>query len=217
LKTINNKYNLFLLLATGINLLSSGQSKSGIENYHYMGKQMNYIWAPVIHNVTDKGIYSEMRYNYEALNTASLYVGKIFSTKGVVESSFTPTAGIVGGRYTGASVALNTQLNYRNIFFNSQAQYTVSADRTADNFYFNWSDLYYKMLPWLMTGISMQQTGLINNALKTQTGVMMGVTKGRWSIPLYLFNVLNDQKYFIVGINVEWERIKKNDVKSNIP
>lgn len=192
-----------------MNTLSSGQSKSGIENYHYMGKRMNYIWAPVVHNLTEKGMYTEMRYNYEELNTASLYVGKKFNAKGTLESSFTPAAGIVAGRYTGASVALNTELSYKNIFFNSQAQYTVSADRTADNFYYNWSDLYYMSLPWLFTGITMQQTGLCNNAMKTQTGLLMGVTKGKWTVPVYMFNVLNDQKYFIVGINVEWEKINK--------
>jgi hypothetical protein len=209
LETINKKYCLFFLVTAVISFSALGQSKSGIENYHYMGNKINYTWAPVVHNLSEKGMYTEMRYNYEELKTASLYVGRVFNTSGAIESSFTPAAGIVVGRYTGASVALNTELSYRNIFFNSQAQYTVSAERTADNFYFNWSDLYYMSLPWLFTGLSMQQTGLCNTAMKTETGVLMGFSKGKWRVPLYLFNVMNDQKYFIVGLNVEWERINK--------
>ena len=192
-----------------INCLVSGQAKSGIENYHYMGNNINYTWAPVVHNLTEKGMYTEMRYNYEEARTASLYLGKIFNTNGDIGTSFTPAAGIVVGKYTGASVALNTELSYRNVFFNSQAQYTISAQKTTNNFYFNWSDLYYMSTPWLFTGVAMQQTGVYNTALKTETGVLMGFTKGKWTIPVYLFNVLNDQKYFIVGVNVEWEKINK--------
>jgi len=200
---------LFSLVTASINILVCGQSKSGFENYNYMGNKINYTWAPVVHNLTEKGMYTEMRYNYEELKTASLYLGKIFNTKGDIESSFTPAAGIVVGKYTGASMALNTELSYRNIFFNSQAQYTISAEKTASNFYYNWSDLYYMSLPWLFTGLTMQQTGVYNTAMKTETGLLMGVTRGKWTIPVYLFNVLNDQKYFIVGINMEWEKIKK--------
>jgi len=209
LKTISDKYRLLLLLSISIHVAASGQSKSGIENYKYMGNKMNYTWAPVVHNLTDRGMYTEMRYNYEELKTASLYVGKNFNSSGNIGSSFTPAAGIVVGKYTGASLALNTELSYRNVFFNSQAQYTVSADKTASNFYYNWSDLYYMSTPWLFTGVTMQQTGLYNTTMRTETGVLMGFTRGKWTVPVYLFNVLNDQKYFIVGINVEWEKINK--------
>ena len=116
LKTIHRKYWLLYLMTLSINVLVSGQSKSGIENYNYMGNKINYTWAPVVHNLTDKGMYTEMRYNYEELKTASLYLGKSFNANGSIESSFTPAAGIVVGKYTGASMALNTELSYRNIF-----------------------------------------------------------------------------------------------------
>jgi len=209
LKTIHRKYWLLYLMTLSINVLVSGQSKSGIENYNYMGNKINYTWAPVVHNLTDKGMYTEMRYNYEELKTASLYLGKSFNANGSIESSFTPAAGIVVGKYTGASMALNTEVSYRNIFFNSQAQYTISAEKTSNNFYYNWSDLYYMSLPWLFTGFTMQQTGMYNTTMKTEAGLLMGFTKGKWTIPVYLFNVLNDQKYFVIGINVEWEKINK--------
>jgi len=198
-----------LLVMTGMNAWVSGQAKSGIENYHYMGNNIDYVWTPVVHHVTEKGMYAEMRYNYEELRTGSVYFGKTFSPKGTVESSFTPSLGIVAGNYTGASLALNTGLNYKNIFFNSQAQYTVSAEKTGNNFYYNWSDLYYQSLPWLFTGVTMQQTLLYNTGLKMETGVLMGFRRGRWTIPVYLFNVLNEKKYFVIGMNVEWEKIKK--------
>jgi len=64
-------------------------------------------------------------------------------------------------------------------------------------------------LPWLFTGFTMQQTGMYNTTMKTEAGLLMGFTKGKWTIPVYLFNVLNDQKYFVIGINVEWEKINK--------
>jgi len=50
---------------------------------------------------------------------------------------------------------------------------------------------------------------MYNTTMKTEAGLLMGFTKGKWTIPVYLFNVLNDQKYFVIGINVEWEKINK--------
>jgi hypothetical protein len=54
----------------------------------------------------------------------------------------------------------------------------------------------------------MQQTALCS-VPKTETGLLMGFTKGKWTVPVYLFNPLHDQKYFIIGLNVEWEKANK--------
>lgn len=174
-----------------------------------MGNTINYTWVPVIHHLSKKGVYSEFRYNYEEAGAASVYIGKNLVTKGIIESSVTPAAGIVFGKYTGGSLALNTSLSYKNFFFCSQSQYTVSADSRANNFLYNWSELYYQNLPWLYSGFTVQQTKYCKEEMRTEAGVLVGFIKNKWTIPVYLFDPLSKEKYFIIGINLEWEENNK--------
>ena len=57
--------------------MSSGtaftQAKSGIENYNLLSQGKEYVWMPVAHYQSTKGIYAELRYNYEDVQTFSLY------------------------------------------------------------------------------------------------------------------------------------------------
>jgi hypothetical protein len=203
------KYSLVLLLFAGACNLVSGQSKNGIENYNFMGNTINYTWVPVIHHVSKQGVYSEFRYNYEEAGAASIYVGKTFVTQGIIESSVTPAAGVVFGNYTGGSLALNTSFSYKSYSFCSQSQYTLCGGNRTRNFIYNWSDLYYQNLPWLYSGFTMQQTKNYNEEMKMEAGVLVGFTKNKWTIPVYLFNPLSSKKYFIIGINLEWEELSK--------
>jgi len=169
-----------------------------------MGNTINYIWVPVIHHLGKHGVYSEFRYNYEEAGAASVYIGKNFVSKGTIESSVTPAAGVVFGKYTGGSLALNSSFSYKKFSFCSQSQYTICAGNKTSNFFYNWSDLYYQELQWLYTGFAIQQTKYRLNGMKTEAGVLAGFIVNKWTVPVYLFNPLSQEKYFIIGINLEW-------------
>ena len=49
--------------------------------------------------------------------------------------------------------------------------------------------------------------------MKTEAGVLVGFIKNKWTMPVYLFNPLSKEKYFIVGINLEWEENNKKSSK----
>jgi hypothetical protein len=164
----------------------------------------------VLHHRTKNNLYSEIRYNYEELHTASVYAGKTFVVKNSNTFSLTPMAGIVMGNYTGGSLALNTNLELKNVFFSSQAQYTISKESRTGSYFYNWAEIGYYTLPWLYTGVTVQQTLLYQAKMKTAAGIIAGVTKNKWSVPVYFFNPLGPEKYFIVGINFEWEQFKKS-------
>jgi len=93
----------FLIITWSILMLhkAGAQSKTGIENYNFLSSGETYVWMPVVHHLGKKGLYTEMRYNYEDRNTASVYVGRDFSNEKTIRYSFKPMLGIVFGKFKG--------------------------------------------------------------------------------------------------------------------
>ena len=209
MKTVSKKYQVFLLSFMALHNTSFEQSKTGIENYQYMADRSGVNLVSIIHHQTKRGLYTELRYNYEELHTASVYAGRTLLIGNNKNFSFTPMAGLVMGNYTGGSLAMNTDLEYKSVYFSSQAQYTVNKDDANDNFFYNWAELGYNLLPWLYTGVTVQQTLLRKMKMETAAGFTTGFVRNKWSVPVYFFNPFRDDKYFVIGINYEWEPYKK--------
>jgi hypothetical protein len=159
---------------------------------------------PVVHHLSKKGVYTEMRYNYEELETASVYLGKSFSKDGELSYDITPMIGMVFGNFNGGSIAVNTEAAYKKAFISMQTQYTVSSDAKENNFIFNWTELAYQPLQWFYTGVSMQQTKMYKTSFKSEYGILIGLVVKKFTIPVYIFNPVNEKRNFIVGVNVEW-------------
>ncbi len=199
------KKNLLIIIwvfTTQLN--ATAQSKNGIENYNLLSKQAPYVWMPIVHYRAKKGFYTEARYNYEELRTGSVYMGKSFSKEGNISYTVTPMGGIVFGDFNGGSIALNFDAEYKKYFFSMQTQYTISKDDASKNFYFNWSEVGINATDWLFTGISSQFTKLKNQQSSPEFGVLVGLSIGKLSIPVYIFNPFNNSRNFTVGINAEW-------------
>lgn len=182
----------------------SAQSKTGIEHYSMISSGKAYQWVPVVHHQGRKGFYAEMRYNYEAARTGSVYAGKSFSKDGALSWELTPIAGIVFGEYNGISMGLNTELEYKQFFLSGQTQYTLNKDSRVDHFIFNWSELGYQPVKWFYAGISAQFTQLYKSAFVAEYGLMLGLVIKKITIPLYVFNQTGGKKNYIIGINAEW-------------
>lgn len=183
---------------------ADAQSKTGIENYNFLSSGKDYVWMPVVHHQGRKGWYTEMRYNYEDINSASVYIGKSFCGKGPLAYSVTPMLGIVFGNFKGGSFALNLELERKKIFASMQTQYTVNSEEAAKSFYFNWAELGYQPLKWFYAGISTQLTKWYKGRSTMEYGIVTGLVIKKVSIPVYVFNPLGNKKNFIVGINAEW-------------
>jgi hypothetical protein len=185
-------------------LNAAAQSKSGIENYNFLSSREAYVWMPLVHHVSKKGVYTELRYNYEAVNAASLYLGKSFTKEGTIKYTLTPMLGLVMGSYNGGSLALNMELEHKKTFVSMQTQYTVSSDDVKDNFFFNWTEIGYQPLKWLYAGVSTQQTVQYGGDVQSEYGILTGFVIKKFTIPVYVFNPLNKNRNFIIGINTEW-------------
>ncbi|MFT3935866.1 MAG: hypothetical protein QM726_19715 [Chitinophagaceae bacterium] len=187
------------------------------EQYSFMGTGQNTLVAPVAHYETNSKWYAEARYNYEDINTVSLYAGHNFSSDKKFSWSFTPMAGIIAGNMKGGSFGLNTDLNYRKFYFSSQAQYSISTETRYDNFFYNWSELYYQPFEWMYTGVAVQHTRIYATNALVDPGLMLGFSYSQWSFPFYTFNPLGNQRYYVVGINWEWNHASRSHKKASPP
>lgn len=186
---------------------------AGLEQYYYMGTYREFTFVPVAYYQSEKNWYAEGRYNYEALNTLSLYAGKSYEGKAAFSYVANPIAGVVLGRMNGGSIGINLAMDYRNFYFNTQSQYTFSVEQRSNNFIYSWSDLTYKVSEKFAAGISLQQTKLYQLNGAFEKGFLIKATYKNWNFPLYIFRPESSERYFVLGLNYEWQ---KNSAKNSI-
>lgn len=154
--------------------------------------------------------YGEIRYNYEDAKTFSLYAGKTFSGGKVAKYSITPMAGYSTGLFTGFSLGVNTDAEWRDFYFSAQSQYSFSSKTKADNFLFSWSELGYSISDHFFTGLSLQYTLTVCQAA-VEPGIVTGVRFKNFEIPFYVFKPFRFERYFVLGLSYEFNLKKKTN------
>jgi len=184
-------------------LPATGQAKSGLENYSFLGQGQPYTWMPVFHYETAGGMYTEIRYNYEALQTFSVYGGWTFKGGDNFKFSTTPMLVISAGEFSGVSVANNSEAEWNNIFSACQSQYSVGVKGRDSDFFFNWSELGYSFADFFYAGLAVQYTRERYGQI-TDPGFFAGVNFKNISIPVYVFNPFSGSEFYILGVNVNY-------------
>jgi len=208
------KSKLLILLACLSFKTASTQKTVGVEQYYYMRSGENATIVPMAHYTSSRNWYGEARYNYDELETFSLYAGRTFMNSGLLSWSATPVIGGLIGKMTGGSVGLNMDMDFDKLFLSSQSQYSFSMDERKDRFFFSWSELGYQATPWLFGGMAMQQTNLYKALGTLETGYMLGFSLRNWTIPFYIFSPADkNQVHIVMGLNWEWQNSKK--IKKN--
>lgn len=189
---------MLLLLA-----LKLAGAQVSVEQYNYFGADRSLMWNPIVRYRSPADWYAEMRYNYEDNRTLSLYTGRTFAHEGNrLSYSATPLIGGVIGKFKGGSMGLNLTLDFNNLFFESQSQYSFGVNGESMDFLFAWSDVGYQVRPWLFGGVSAQNTYFCQEECSLlEPGIFLGVELGAWSFPIYTFAPPAGDLFFVVGIN----------------
>ena len=205
---------LLLLKLSGLwlhNVLA--QSQLSFENYYSMGTAAPLTIMPVASYQTANGFYAEGRYNYEDLNTVSVYLGRTFSNEAKVSYSISPIVGAVIGQFNGGSVGANISLGYKDFFLYSQPQYTFAAENSINNYIYSWTDISYSPLNWLSLGVSLQHTKPKKTKGFVESGFVIEAAYQRFTFPVYIFNPLQSNRTFTFGANFELNFRKKKALK----
>lgn len=208
-KTNNKKLLSLLAVLCTISCGVFSQAKSGMESYNLLSQGKNYVWMPVIHYQTEKGFYTELRYNYEDVQTLSLFAGKTFFTDNELGCTVTPMLGFSTGNFSGASVAVNAEADWKNFYLSTQTQYSAATKKGVSDFFFSWSELGYNFSRSLFAGVALQYTRQEGVSYK-EPGIVAGVSFKNFSLPFYFFKPFQAGQYIIVGLNFEYSLKKKN-------
>jgi hypothetical protein len=145
-------------------------------------------------------LHLEARYNYEDLNTGSVFAGYNFSTGDSVELNVTPIIGGVFGNSKGVAPGFLFELNYQKISISSEGEYFFSSDDKESNFFYSWSEVLYSPADWIWLGFAGQRTRVYQTDLEIQRGFVVGFGRENLEISGYIMNLGWDDVFGLVSV-----------------
>src|SRR5262249_42686889 len=125
----------------------------------------------------DRGwLHLEARYNYEDLDTGSLWIGYNFSGGDELTWEITPMLGGVFGHTDGIAPGYKGSLSWWKLELYSEGEYLVDTGNSSDSFFYNWSELTISPLDWLRLGLATQRTLAYETDRDVQRGLLAGVS-----------------------------------------
>ena len=198
--------SLTILFTSIFPLLAFSQKQVGMEQYYYWEEKTAGIIVPKFYYQSPKNWYGEMRYNYEALQTASVHFGKKFDFKKIPALQIAPVGGIIFGRLNGGSAGAIVEINLHKFCFSSEPQYVFSFRQEEQNYFYSWTELSYEVFSFFYAGLALQQTKSFSLPNVLEPGIMTGFTIKKFDIPIYCFNPTSAYKNFVLGVNWRWEK-----------
>ncbi|MBC7949110.1 MAG: hypothetical protein H7Y42_14590 [Chitinophagaceae bacterium] len=201
------------IFAFAIQLTINAQWSGQIEAYKYTNFGESGSFQPLAHIASPGNWYGEIRYNYEDAKTLSLYIGKTFSGGRKLEYSFTPMTGYSTGRFTGLSIGINADVEWKNLYLSAQSQYSRSRLGKETSFTFSWSEVGINLSDHLFGGVSLQYTRLLHETT-FEPGVVAGISIRGFELPIYVFKPFSPERYFVLGISYEFSIGRKTKALS---
>lgn len=117
-------------------------------------------------------LHLEARYNYEAQQTGSLWVGYNGSVGKKVLLEATPMIGGVFGDVNGVAPGLQFTVTRNKVELYSANEYVFDAATKAGNFFYTWTQLAYSPVQWFKAGYVVQRTRAYQTPLSVQRGLL---------------------------------------------
>jgi hypothetical protein len=149
-------------------------------------------------------LHLEARYNYEAQNTGSAWVGYNFAGGEKLAWEITPMLGGVFGDTSGVAIGYKGSLTWRNFELYSEGEYVIDTGDTSDSFFYNWSEVTFAPVEWFRFGIAAQRTRAYQSDRDIQRGLMVGFRYKRLDLAGYLFNPDDDQCIIVIGLRFDF-------------
>jgi hypothetical protein len=165
----------------------------------------DFIILPVF-RADRKALHLEARYNYEDIETFSVWAGYNFigGAGEDFEYTFTPMIGGVFGRTGGVGTGIEITLSYKGFELYSEGEYLFDSEAVENNFYYNWTDLTYSPKDWLWFGLSAQRTRLYDTDLEIQRGLLVGGGFKNWELTGYLYNIGFDDPFVLLTLSASF-------------
>jgi len=152
----------------------------------------------------DRGpLHVEARYNYEDLDTGSLFVGWTFQVgQGELEAALTPMIGGVYGETKGVAPGLLIDADWLRLNFYTEAEYVIDADDSDYNYFYSWSTLMWQFTDLIAAGVVTERTKIVDTNRNLQVGFALTVTPGPIGFSLYAYNPGSDVDYYTLSVDL---------------
>jgi hypothetical protein len=149
-------------------------------------------------------LHLEARYNYEALNTGSLWLGYNLSFGRTLVLDVTPMLGGVFGDLTGVAPGYTASLSWHRLSLSSQGEFVFDTGNSTGSYFYTWSELSYSLLPWFRAGLVVQRTKLYHTNLDIQRGLLVGFNYKSLEFTTYMFNAGWTEPTFVFAVGTQF-------------
>lgn len=172
--------------------------------YTYLLPDESNYAQPTVTADHDGGLHLEARYNYEDLQTGSVWVGYAFDGGDSLAWEVTPLFGGVVGETTGIAPGYKGSLSWRILEFYSEGEYVFDTGESTDSFFYNWSELTLTPVEWFRGGIVTQRTRAYKTDRDIQRGLLVGATYRNLDLTTYVFNPDEDKPTVVIAVSLSW-------------
>jgi len=170
--------------------------------YAYFLPDADDFLVPIV--TADRGrLHLEARYQYEAMDSGSVWAGANFSGGTKLEWEVTPILGLVFGDLDGIAPGYKGSLGWKSLQLYSEGEYVFDFAGSEGDFFYNWSELTVAPAEWVRLGIATQRTRAYESDRDLQRGLMAGFTFGAATATAYVMNP-DDDPTVIVSLAVEF-------------
>jgi len=149
----------------------------------------------------DRGwLHLEARYNYEALETGSAWVGYNFGGGEKLAWEFTPMLGGVFGDTTGIAPGYKGSLSWWKLNLYSEGEYVFNTDDSSESFFYNWSELTLAPVDWFRLGMVTQRTRVYETDRDIQRGLLVGLSFKNLDLTTYVLNPDDSDPTVVVAV-----------------
>jgi hypothetical protein len=153
----------------------------------------------------DRGaLHLEGRYNYEARDSGSVFVGWKFEGGSDVTFAATPIVGGLFGAARGFVPGLEVSLAWRSFDAYIEAEYVYDLDERSASYYYAWSELGWTPVSWLRVGLAGQRTRVVDTGRDLQRGIFAQFIMEKMTIGVYGFNPDSGSRYLIVALGAKF-------------
>ncbi len=174
---------------------------AGSVNGYLVPEARDYVQPTITAN--HDWLHLEARYNYEALDTGSAWLGYNFSGGSKLAWAFTPMLGTVFGDITGLAPGYKGSLSWWKLELYSEGEYLFDLAESSRSFFYNWSELSVAPLDWFRLGIVTQRTRAYHTDRDIQRGFLLGVSYRRVTFTTYVFNPDESKPTIVLAAGVK--------------
>lgn len=149
-------------------------------------------------------LHLEARYNYESLNTGSLWLGYNFSFGEKLAFAVTPMLGGVFGDITGVAPGYSITVSYKTFELFTQGEYFIDDTTRENNFFYTWSELSCSPVDWFRFGLVVDRTKVLGDDFEIRRGPLVGFKYKCVDLTGYWLNPTSDNETFILSVALSY-------------